>query len=246
MEHSESQSASLNWPRNALLLLLATLAAQLAYPTYLALAKGYEMTGMLINSIIFLLVLTLPSLWVGFKLGRTLGIGLINSHQKSVPSLAKGLVFAGCTAVLLGALLLFLRWLLQPHLPAELPEYGFRGPIGGLLVSIGAAVGEEIWFRFGLMTLVLFVAQKISRNGMLSNPMVYGIIVLIGLLFGLAHLPQLLSYNAGTTFAIFATIGGNVAVSILYGWCFWRFGLLSAICAHFALDIVLHVFPAFF
>jgi hypothetical protein len=96
------------------------------------------------------------------------------------------------------------------------------------------------------MTLVLWLTKKIFKLSSLTNRHAFIVIVTIGFLFGLAHLPQLASFNADTQFAVWATIFGNVAVSILYGWCFWRFGLVSAIVAHFSVDIVLHALPAFF
>ena len=103
------------------------------------------------------------------------------------------------------------------------------------MVSISAAVGEEVWFRFGLMTLALWAAQKFVNNRSLTIKHVLPIIVGIGVLFGLAHLPQLASFGADTQFAVWATILGNISVSILFGWCFWRYGLVYAILAHFSL-----------
>jgi membrane protease YdiL (CAAX protease family) len=35
-----------------------------------------------------------------------------------------------------------------------------------------------------------------------------------------------------------------VSVGVLYGWCYWRRGLLAAMVAHFSADIVLHALPA--
>lgn len=134
----------------------------------------------------------------------------------------------------------------MPYLPAEIPAYGFRGPIGGLLVSIGAGIGEEVWFRFGLMTLLLYVLGKLKGSLSLSDRSVLLVILLDSVLFGLVHIPQLMSYGAGSNFAIWATMLGNIAVSTLYGWCYWRYGLISAIFAHISLDIALHMLPAYF
>lgn len=150
------------------------------------------------------------------------------------------------SSIALGSVLLLLRYLLADYLPPELPEYGFRGVTGGLLVSIGAAIGEEVWFRFGLLTLLFYGYAKFSKTTQLSAFAGLSIITLVAVLFGAAHLPSLVSYNGATSFAVSATILGNVAVGILYGWSYWRYGLLMAITAHFSLDIVLHVIPALF
>jgi hypothetical protein len=146
----------------------------------------------------------------------------------------------------LGLLLLGLREALLSYLPENIPEFGFRGFLGGVLVSIGGAVGEEIWFRFGLMTLMLWLVKKALKLNHLSNKVVLTVILLSGTLFGLAHLPQLASFDSATQFAVWATILGNLLASVLYGWCFWRYGLLYAIVAHFSLDVVLHAIPALF
>lgn len=225
------------------LLFIATLVAQFANIAY---ESGQsELADKVLPSLIFLSLLTIPSLLIGVFLGKGLGLGFVNT-KASTPEVKHGILFGVSVAILLGAFLLLLRWLLTPYLPADLPEYGFRGAVGGLLVSIGAAIGEEVWFRFGLMTLMLWFVHKLNGKEQLSDRLVFVIILVVGFGFGLAHLPQLNAFGAASTFAIWATVLGNISVSVLYGWCYWRYGLLSAIVAHFSVDIVLHVLPAFF
>lgn len=229
-------------------LYLLTIISQLANIAYEAYVNQNPILPLLLPSILFLSVLTVPALLIGFGLGRDLGLVPFDEQnaitQPSTPT--NPMLFSVVSGVLLGALLLVLRWLLLPYLPDEIPAYGFRGFIGGVLVSFGAAVGEEVWFRFGLMTLVLWLTKKWFKLEQLSNQHALIVIILISVLFGLAHLPQLASFNADTQFAVWATILGNVAVGTLYGWCFWRFGLFYAILSHFVLDIVLHALPALF
>jgi membrane protease YdiL (CAAX protease family) len=54
-----------------------------------------------------------------------------------------------------------------------------------------------------------------------------------------------MSYGAASPFAIGGTIVGNSVVGVLYGWSYWRRSLVAAMVAHFAVDVVLHVLPAF-
>lgn len=239
-EHSPAPS----WMLTAISLLFLTVVTQLANQFYLSFNQGQPFSEVIIPSLIFLSVLTVPALWIGITLGGPLGLGIFNLPPLPRRDRHVGVVFAIFGGLLLGATLLVLRWVLLPYLPAELPDYGFRGAIGGLLVSLGAAVGEEVWFRFGLMTLLLFICAKLRQAKPLSDNIALGVILFVSFAFGLAHLPQLLSYEAGTPFAIYATVLGNIAVGSLYGWCYWRFGLFSAITAHFSVDIVLHVLPA--
>ena len=227
-------------------LLVLTLAAQSCQLLYQYISSQGTVSFNVFATLLFLSALTIPAILLGLKLGKPLGLGMLNQTTNHSAGLSEGLKFAILVAVPLALILLGMRWLLTPYLPAELPEYGFRGPLGGLLVSFGAAVGEEVWFRLGLMTLLLYLCSKTVAAVPLSNKVAVSVIVLVAFGFGLAHLPQLNSFGAADTAAIWATIIGNMCVSGLYGWCYWRYGLLSAITAHFTVDIVLHMLPAFF
>lgn len=223
-------------------LFVLTLLSQIAYPIYSALIAGQDYTAILLPSFLFVALLTIPSLYTGAKLAPFVRVGFVNANS----NFKKGTAFAIITSLPLAGLLLLLRWLLQPYLPAELPDYGFRGVTGGLLVTMGAAIAEEVWFRYALLTLCLYTYLKVSKKQTLDSLSALVLISLIAALFGLAHIPQLLSFGAASTFAIVCTILGNIAVGVLYGWCFWRHGLVAAIVAHFTVDIVLHVIPAIY
>jgi hypothetical protein len=54
-----------------------------------------------------------------------------------------------------------LRIVSVQFLPPELPELGHRGAIGGLLVSISAAIGEEVWLRLGVMTILAWLFLRL-------------------------------------------------------------------------------------
>jgi membrane protease YdiL (CAAX protease family) len=73
---------------------------------------------------------------------------------------------------------------------------------------------------------------------------VWPVIGITSVAFGLAHLPQLTSYGAASPFAIAGTIFGNSVVGVLYGWCYWQRSLVAAMIAHFSVDVTLHVLPA--
>ncbi len=227
-----------------LALFALTVVTQMSNIAFQKLANNEPFLPTVLPGLLFLSVLTLPSLFIGLTLGRKVGLGLINRKTLEEGRIGGGLRFAVIAAIPLGLCMLALRWLLADSLPAELPAYGFRGPVGGLLVSAGAAVGEEIWFRFGLMTLLLYIASKMRHSALDTHTIPIIIILVVGFGFGLAHIPSVVAYGANTSFAVWATIGGNVAVAVLYGWCYWRYGLLSAITAHFSVDVVLHVLPA--
>jgi uncharacterized membrane protein len=229
----------------ASLLFLSVIVSQLANIVYEKIKLGEEVSVVVLPSLLFLSVLTVPSLIIGFKLGGSLGLSLHKPHKSYANcSVQSSILFPVVSSILLGVLLLAIRYISLPYLPEEIPQYGFRGVTGGLLVSLGAAIAEEVWFRFGLMTLLLWLFKRIFKLTELTIASVWCVMLVVAIAFGAAHLPQLIAYGAGSNFAIWGTMLGNIAVSFLYGWCFWRYGLLSAIIAHFCLDIVLHVLPA--
>ncbi|MCC2604336.1 CPBP family intramembrane glutamic endopeptidase [Planctobacterium marinum] len=227
-------------------LFLATLLTQFSYIAYEKMVSDEDFIVTIVPSLLFLSLCTLPALLVGLTCGKKLGLGLVSERTSETNGLQRGVKFAFINGIALGAFLLAIRWGSDSALPDEMPEYGFRGVIGGFLVSLGASVGEEIWFRLGLMTLLLFAIQNLLLKKTLTDVVVFWTILVVGILFGTAHLPQLMSYGVTDAFAIWGTVIGNTCVSILYGWCFWRYGLISAIVAHFSLDLVLHCLTAVF
>lgn len=227
-----------------------TIVAQFISLAFGRIDDSQSFASIILPSIIFLSILTLPAAGVGIWLGRKIGLGapvidaLLTKQSGTYQKLIRDSSFAALLGLSLGCLLLLVRMISEPYLPPELPTFGHRGIIGGLSVSVGAAVAEEVWFRLGLMTLLVWFANRLTGNSELRSIVVWTIIVITAVGFGVAHLPQLMSYGAGSPFAIGGTIVGNCVVGILYGWCYWRRGLIAAIVAHFSVDLVLHVLPA--
>ncbi|MDJ0655393.1 MAG: CPBP family intramembrane metalloprotease [Xanthomonadales bacterium] len=224
-----------------------TIAAQLLSLAFGRIDETRSFSSTLLPSLVYLSVLTIPAAWVGIVLGRRTGLGmpaidaLLSGQPGAARRLRAGILPAAILGLLLGGLLLALRVVCEPYLPPELPQLGFRGVVGGLAVSVGAAVGEEVWFRFGLMTLLVWVGARIRGTDQLSVTGTWLVVLITAIGFGTAHLPQLVAYGAGAPAAIIATVLGNVAVGILYGWLYWRRGLIAAVVAHFSVDLVLHV-----
>lgn len=99
-------------------------------------------------------------------------------------------------------------------------------------MMLGAAVREEILFRFFALNLLVWIVMKLARKAEPATAIVWASNVLISLIFAAAHLvpaAQLLALNAiasGMTVAL-GTIAG-----VVLGWVYWRHGLVMAIFAH--------------
>ncbi len=261
MLSQDSNKASPEWPTwsnwgEGILFPLIVLYALTIFSQLVSLAFGraneeLNFISIVLPSMIFLSIITIPSAGLGLVLGRKIGLGapllegLLTGGSKSYGKLARDAGLAFALGVALGGLLLLIRHLSKSSLPPEILPYGYRGVIGGLAVSFGAAVGEEVWFRLGLMTVIVWCAVRLLGHRETSPIVVWPVIVFTSVLFGMAHLPQLMSYGVASPFAIGGTILGNTAVGILYGWCYWKRSLVSAMVAHFAVDIMIHVLPAF-
>jgi len=235
-----------------LLLFALTILAQLLSLAFGRLDSQQSFSEILPASLLYLSILTLPACCFGVILGRRIGLGVTQLDHLLArrPGAAQALKGDAALAVVLGfsagVILLVLRVLTEPYLPPELPQLGFRGITGGLAVSLGAAVAEEVWFRLGLMTLLLWCITRLKGDRSPSDTMIWSVIVLSAIAFAAAHLPQLIAYDAGSVVGIAGTLFGNVLVGTLYGWLYWQKGIIAAMVSHFSVDLVLHVLSVAF
>jgi len=109
------------------------------------------------------------------------------------------------------------------------------------LVSLSAGITEEIMFRLGLMSLILTVILFLKKVEKPSNKMVWTSILISAIFFGLIHLPLSKNFVALTPFTIGVTMIGNLITGSVFGWIFWKRGLLIAILSHIVQDLVFHV-----
>ena len=109
------------------------------------------------------------------------------------------------------------------------------------LVSFSAGITEEIIFRLGLMSLILTVAIFLKKEEEPSNKIVWISILISAVFFGLIHLPLSKNFVELTPFTIGVTMIGNLITGSVFGWIFWKKGLLVAILSHSISDLVFHV-----
>lgn len=230
-----------------LVLVSLTLVTQLASVSY---TSTQSFSAILLPSTAALLAVTMPLAVLGLWLGTGIGLGtplltaLLTRSPDAVRELARDTRLAVGLGLFVGLFLWILRIVSAHFLPPDLPELGHRGAVGGLLVSISAAIGEEVWLRLGVMTTLAWLIMRALGQLVLRPQVAWTAIVIAALVFGAIHLPQLAAARAATTIGIAATMLGNTLVGIVCGWLFWQRGLIAAILAHFSIDFVLHVLPA--
>ena len=104
-------------------------------------------------------------------------------------------------------------------------------PWMGAAQAVSAGVGEEILFRFGLMSLIAWFAWKVlpARDGGVSAFGMWFAVGLAAVVFAAVHGGE----GLGAMQAVRLLAGAG------FGWLFWKRGLEAAICAHFTYNMVL-------
>ena len=111
----------------------------------------------------------------------------------------------------------------------------------GVAQGLSAAVGEELVFRLGLMSIVAWLAWRVRPAGD-GGPSDFGMWFALGLtavVFTMVHgAPS--GEAAGTAMQVAQPMQiVRLLAGVLFGWLFWKQGLEAAMSAHFAYDIVL-------
>lgn len=97
-------------------------------------------------------------------------------------------------------------------------------------------ITEEILVRFGMMTLVMWLALKVLP----PTAAAWTSIALTSLLFGLGHLPAVFAVIPEPSNILYAYILlGNFAGGIVFGWLYWKKGLEAAMIGHAMAHVVM-------
>lgn len=163
------------------------------------------------------------------------------------PPTAASLYHPALVGLVVGAVtVLLLFFLFLPRMPGWPSEAGL--PVWmRFLACVYGGVNEELLMRLCVLSLVLWLLQKITRADARSSTAVFwtGNIV-VALLFGAAYLPAAAKLIDLTPFAIFAIMSMKGGAGLVFGYlCRFR-GLEAAMLAHFSADFVLHIIAPLF
>lgn len=130
-----------------------------------------------------------------------------------------------------GILLSLIFHFFNPILPNEFLE--LKDSIKPTLASrfLYGGLTEEILMRFGLMTLLIWLASKLFKG---TKPIIYRIgIAITAIIFALGHFPIVYQSVGNPSIGLLTYILiGNTIGGLLYGWLYWKKGLESAFLAH--------------
>jgi hypothetical protein len=183
-------------------------------------------------------------MWLAPKVG--LGTPLLvewTSGEPAVRGLFRTLALSALWGVIAAVLVLFLDTkIFAPHLP-HVAHPANPAAWKGFLASFYGGIDEEIFVRFGVMTLLVLALGKIFRTAehrptgiafWLSN-------IIAAALFGLGHLPATAMLMPLTTLVVLRAVLLNGIPGVVFGLLYWKRGLESAMVSHFAADLILHV-----
>lgn len=159
----------------------------------------------------------------------------INKEPLNVVEIIKSGVIGGIIA---GILLVSLVLLFKPMMFAEYEKLTqtVQPTLANRLLYGG--ITEEIFLRFGLMTLIVWISSKVFKG---TKPKVYWIgIVLAALLFAIGHFPVVFNTIEEPSMILLSyVLIGNTIGGLIFGWLYWKKGLESAFIAHMFIHVVL-------
>ena len=217
----------------------------------LAEAEGAELPPMTIGlrllSLIQPLVLLTGAVLAGVFLAERVGLrspwaealATGGDHWTALkPQLGPGLVgglLGGAAIVVVSA-----AWL--PLLPSEFTDAADSLSLPAATRFLYGGITEEILMRWGLMTLLVWVAHRVAARKAATPPAAAYVfaIVISALLFGAGHLGLAALLAPELTASIIGYIViANALFALVAGYLYWRFGLEAAIIAHMMAHVVL-------
>lgn len=239
----------INWKLFRLLLGSGVFAVICIFPYVLTIQGDvlkelpFSLATVLALSLLQSTVLIAVATFVGIFLAKKVHLGapILEEWLKNLPiksSLKKILRLAVPLGIITGVLIIGFDALFA-FVGEPLPVVS--APIWqGFLASFYGGIVEEILLRLFFMTLLVWILSKLAKPSVAA----WSAILLSSILFGLGHLPATQLLVELTPLIIFRALLLNGIGGLVFGWLYWKKGLLSAMIAHFSTDIVLHVlFP---
>ena len=180
------------------------------------------------------------SVWLGLRAARATGL----ARDVTGPWQLTGGVLVAAVIGLIAAVIVCIvdALLLLPRVP-ELREASrplLALPLGKrMLAAIYGAFAEELIMRLGIFSLLVWAAQSLA--GVATLAVLWTVNVIVSLLFGASHLPAAAALVRLRPMMVVRTLTINGALSLAFGFAYFRFGLLAAISSHLAADIVLQL-----
>ncbi|MEO6335112.1 MAG: CPBP family glutamic-type intramembrane protease [Pyrinomonadaceae bacterium] len=188
-------------------------------------------------------------MWLAPKVGLHAPTAEAIAERRPVwPELRRQL-FPGIVSGLLSGIGIVAIWVIaKPFMPAEFVERAveFNKFIPHAVRILYGGFTEEILLRWGFMTFLVWLFDRIARSKNSGDPaqpqsILFWISIFISAIaFGAGHLPVASALAGGLTIpiAIFVIVGNSI-FGIVAGFLYWRSGLEAAMLAHMSAHLVL-------
>lgn len=195
----------------------------------------------LINPTIMLVIAIIVGVILHKKVDLNVPIieGLIaRENNWNLKSIIKAGIIGGVSS---GILITLSSVIFHPFLPEEFIELGENIKPSLATRFLYGGFTEEILLRFGFMTLIVWIASKIIKNGKNS---IYWIGILISsFIFGFGHFPVAFQAVDNPSIGLLSyVLIGNTIGGLIFGWLYWKKGLESAFIAHTFAHITMILF----
>jgi membrane protease YdiL (CAAX protease family) len=196
--------------------------------------------------------LLFPIIILGLKLGTPVGLGWPpisgsgsrpGAGARRLGRITKTLLLSAALGAACFVLVLAERVLLGLMAANPTEGKGYVEPfwLVGLAASYGAGVCEEILLRLGFLTFVVWGLTRLARQVAAGPRTAWAGILVASLLFGIMHLPATSGLIGLTAPVIAQVLSENGVLGVVFGWLYWRKGLIAAMTAHISQDVVTHV-----
>jgi membrane protease YdiL (CAAX protease family) len=112
-----------------------------------------------------------------------------------------------------------------------------------LLTPLYGGITEEIFLRLFFVSVLAWIVSKVLsvKQPTRNSGLMWGVIITSAIIFGLLHLPTMAAIVPLTTFIVIRTLLLNAIGGLVFGWLYWKKGLESAMIAHAASDVMIHI-----
>jgi hypothetical protein len=246
---------SIFWLEFGILFVAALIGAAAVFPYSLRLAEGkplkFSKPILLLFAVLQNAVIFGVAIWLGLLAAHAIGLGAPYLEAaltgENIPQLT-GLIAALILGVITGAILLIADMFFVPYWPQKLRDTALHTTfLENLLAAFYGGIDEELLMRlFGFSALVWLLSSVWhTTTGGPTIVVLWITNIIMTVFFGIGHLPALkgLLENVPRLMVVRSLLL-NAPVGLLCGWLLWTYGIEAAIIAHFAADIVYHLFGA--
>jgi len=110
-----------------------------------------------------------------------------------------------------------------------------------LLAAVYGGIAEELIMRLGLFSLFAWAIQAMQGGETLSVASLWSVNIVISLLFVAGHLPAMAAVAPLTMQNGVRVLILNFPLSLLFGYCYYAFGLEAAMLTHMAASMTLQL-----